>query len=212
MIGNMEVTDDEMLEAANKAVRWMEDRLAGDTWVSLGIEREDASQEALIASHGALRSFDGSSPVVAWMFLKAKFGLKNYVAELRKDRKERSSARVVQVGLDDEEVVWSTQELDIDDEDCGIQPEAQPEIPGAEIEAQESRVHARTVIDAALLGALEGRERRVIRLAFGLDGVEMTQGEIADKLGVSRSSVQRSYKSGMSKLRAEMQVNEIMGL
>lgn len=50
--------------------------------------------------------------------------------------------------------------------------------------------------------ALTERERKIIRLRYGLDGNrEVTQREIANKLGISRSYVSRIEKKAISKLR-----------
>ena len=49
---------------------------------------------------------------------------------------------------------------------------------------------------------LDPRERQIITLRFGLDGVPaMTQREIATKLGISRSYVSRIEKAAIEKLR-----------
>lgn len=207
-----EATDGEIQEAAGKAVAWMSKRLDTDSWRSLGVERDDAMQEALLAAYRSLSTFDGSSPVVAWMYLKAKFGLQNYVAELREDRVRRSPAHVVQAGLDDEEIAWTFSEAYLDDEDCEYQPESREEVPGTEAERTEDHLAIRTLLDAALLGTLEGRERRAIRLRFGLDGREMTQAEIATDLGVSQPAVKKMLGRALDKLRAEFRADEIMGL
>lgn len=205
-------TDGEIQEAAGKAVAWMSSRLDSDTWASLGVDREDAMQEALLAAYRSLSKFDGSSPVVAWMYLKAKFGLMDYVAELREDRVRRSPARIVQAGLDDEDVQWKFSEVFPDDEDCDVQFEAKQEVPGAEAEGAESRLALRTVIEVALMGSLQDRERRVVSLRYGLDGPEMTQAEIAAKIGVDQATVSRTLSSALTKLRAEMRADQIMSL
>ena len=50
---------------------------------------------------------------------------------------------------------------------------------------------------------LDSRERQIITLRFGLGGVPaMTQREIADKLGISRSYVSRIEKAALDKLKA----------
>ena len=52
---------------------------------------------------------------------------------------------------------------------------------------------------------LSGRERIVIELRYGLyNQRELTQKEIAKKLGISRSYVSRIEKSGILKLREKM--------
>ena len=55
---------------------------------------------------------------------------------------------------------------------------------------------------ALVRSRLDQRERQVITLRFGLDGVPaMTQREIATKLGISRSYVSRIEKAAIEKLR-----------
>ena len=52
---------------------------------------------------------------------------------------------------------------------------------------------------------LEGREREIIRLRFGLEGSrEYTQKEVADLLGISQSYISRLEKRILSRLRCEM--------
>ena len=52
---------------------------------------------------------------------------------------------------------------------------------------------------------LEGREREIIRLRFGLDGQrEYTQKEVADMLGISQSYISRLEKRTIEHLRREM--------
>ena len=49
---------------------------------------------------------------------------------------------------------------------------------------------------------LDSRERQVISLRFGLNGIPpLTQREIAVKLGISRSYVSRIEKAAIEKLR-----------
>ena len=53
---------------------------------------------------------------------------------------------------------------------------------------------------------LPEREKQIISLRYGLFGQkEMTQREIAERLGISRSYVSRIEKSGLSKMRAAME-------
>ena len=52
---------------------------------------------------------------------------------------------------------------------------------------------------------LEGREREIIRLRFGLNGQrEYTQKEVADMLGISQSYISRLEKRILTRLRREM--------
>ncbi len=56
--------------------------------------------------------------------------------------------------------------------------------------------------------ALKGRERAIISLRYGLGGqTELTQREIAKKLGISRSYVSRLEKRGLEKLYEEFVKN-----
>ncbi len=53
-----------------------------------------------------------------------------------------------------------------------------------------------------LNGTLDQREKQIIDMRYGLGGAqELTQREIADKLGISRSYVSRIEKSALQKLR-----------
>lgn len=54
--------------------------------------------------------------------------------------------------------------------------------------------------------ALDAREARIIRLRYGLGGMEpLTQRETAEKLGISRSYVSRIEKKALEKLRAAVE-------
>lgn len=59
----------------------------------------------------------------------------------------------------------------------------------------------------AAISKLNGRERKIIELRYGInrrDGVEMTQKEVADVLGISQSYISRIEKKIMVRLRKEM--------
>ena len=49
--------------------------------------------------------------------------------------------------------------------------------------------------------SLEEREQTIIRLRYGLGGEELTQRQVAQKLGISRSYVSRLETRALSKLR-----------
>ena len=75
-----------------------------------------------------------------------------------------------------------------------------PPMSQAVEEAEERQALRRAV------AALEDRERLIIRLRFGLDGVrEMTQNEVADLLGISQSYISRLEKKILRKLRTAME-------
>jgi RNA polymerase sporulation-specific sigma factor len=54
--------------------------------------------------------------------------------------------------------------------------------------------------------ALEGKERLIIQLRYGLTGEPQTQREIAKFLGISRSYVSRIEKKALKKLAKEKQI------
>jgi RNA polymerase sporulation-specific sigma factor len=55
------------------------------------------------------------------------------------------------------------------------------------------------------LGKLSGREKKIMELRFGLsDGVEKTQKEVADLLGISQSYISRLEKRIIKRLRREI--------
>lgn len=57
----------------------------------------------------------------------------------------------------------------------------------------------------AALNKLSGRERRIMELRFGLDnGVERTQKEVADMLGISQSYISRLEKKIIKRLQKEI--------
>ena len=67
----------------------------------------------------------------------------------------------------------------------------------------EDDVDRRLLLDA--LEKLEGRERQIITMRFGLDGrPERTQKEVADSLGISQSYISRLEKRIISRLRREI--------
>ncbi|NLU40970.1 MAG: RNA polymerase sporulation sigma factor SigE [Firmicutes bacterium] len=59
---------------------------------------------------------------------------------------------------------------------------------------------------ASALGSLNRREKKIMELRFGLsDGVEKTQKEVADLLGISQSYISRLEKRIIKKLKREIQ-------
>ena len=57
----------------------------------------------------------------------------------------------------------------------------------------------------AVLGRLPWRERTIVDLRFGLkDGVERTQKQVADMLGISQSYISRLEKKIMQRLHREI--------
>lgn len=70
-----------------------------------------------------------------------------------------------------------------------------------EIEVMEERMRIRRAV--AELGE---REREIIELRYGMNGKkELTQKEVADKLGISQSYISRLEKKIISKLRAQIE-------
>ena len=69
-----------------------------------------------------------------------------------------------------------------------------------ELEQQEERILIRKAV-----AALDPREREIIELRFGLCGKdELTQKEVAEKLGISQSYISRLEKKIIDKLRLEI--------
>lgn len=91
---------------------------------------------------------------------------------------------------------WDGNELLLSDilgsEDDGI---------SAEIEAMEERMYIRRAVSE-----LNEREREIIELRYGMRGKrELTQKEVADKLGISQSYISRLEKKIIAKLRREIE-------
>jgi RNA polymerase sporulation-specific sigma factor len=62
----------------------------------------------------------------------------------------------------------------------------------------------------AAMEHLDAREREIISLRYGIgqkDGKELTQKEVADRLGISQSYISRLEKKIMVRLKKEMQRN-----
>ena len=102
--------------------------------------------------------------------------------------------------------VSGKQEVSLDDPDGGelllsdVLGSDDPPMSQAVEEAEEREALRRAV------AALEERERLIIRLRFGLDGVkEMTQSEVADLLGISQSYISRLEKKILRKLRTALE-------
>lgn len=69
-----------------------------------------------------------------------------------------------------------------------------------EIEQFEERMAVRRAV-----AALEDREREIIELRYGMNGKrEMTQKEVADRLGISQSYISRLEKKIIARLRAQI--------
>ena len=72
----------------------------------------------------------------------------------------------------------------------------------------ENEVEIRLLREA--LDSLSKRERQIICLRYGIgtkDGIEMTQKEVADLLGISQSYISRLEKKIMIRLKKEIQKN-----
>ena len=70
-----------------------------------------------------------------------------------------------------------------------------------EIEKNEERQRVRRAVFA-----LGSREREIIELRYGLNGKqELTQKEVADKLGISQSYISRLEKKIIARLKVEIE-------
>ena len=69
-----------------------------------------------------------------------------------------------------------------------------------EIEQYEEKMMIRQAVDA-----LDEREREIIQLRYGMNGAEeLTQKEVADRLGISQSYISRLEKKIISRLKEEI--------
>ena len=69
-----------------------------------------------------------------------------------------------------------------------------------EIEQNEEKMMIRQAVDA-----LDEREREIIQLRYGMNGAEeLTQKEVADRLGISQSYISRLEKKIISRLKEEI--------
>lgn len=73
------------------------------------------------------------------------------------------------------------------------------------LEEIELKINSRKALKA-VNEVLDEREKEIIILRYGLSGIRpITQREIANKLGISRSYVSRIEKSALEKLRSRFQ-------
>lgn len=68
-----------------------------------------------------------------------------------------------------------------------------------ELEREEERAAVRRAV-----AALEPRERELIELRYGFGGNELTQKEVADRMGISQSYISRLEKRTLAHLREEI--------
>lgn len=106
----------------------------------------------------------------------------------------------VEVSLDEPlNVDWDGNELLLSD----VIP-----IEGSEVHRELEAEVDRSLLKTAL-GKLNGRERQIMQLRFGLrDGRERTQKEVADMLGISQSYISRLEKRIIGRLRREFKKME----
>lgn len=206
---------DDVMDGVEDAVKHaLKDVEAGrkDFWRSLGTEREDAEQEARIRAWRASENFNGGSDRKQHLFVHARFGLLDYVRELKADQDKRSPTRVVEVGLADEPVIQRHPERSFD-EQAFNGTEQELEALQEALEAKEShRRQMRSFVDGLCAGVLEDRERRALYLYYGLDGAERTHGQIAELMEISEATAWRIHGEAMEKLRAEIQASNILEL
>lgn len=69
-----------------------------------------------------------------------------------------------------------------------------------------ARQESITRVRSAVERELNGREAEVIRLRYGIDGIEpLTQREVAQRMGISRSYVSRIEKKALEQLRKSLE-------
>lgn len=201
-------------------------------WFDQGGDREDARQSAIIRAWHAGEAYDGSTDKMLHLTVHARFGILDYARELRADREKCRPARAVQrdennepqpvpeTDLDGDPILepdgsirhaldYSARERDLRTDDL-----ASSEVPGADVEAADHIASLRALLDGALLGTLENRERRAVRLYFGLDtGAEhLSYRSVGEAMGLGKDTVRGLVQDALVKLRAEFRVREIMAL
>ena len=76
----------------------------------------------------------------------------------------------------------------------------EPDLVSRELDADIERQSLRTAIHS-----LDSREKQIVEMRYGLDsGLERTQKEVADMMGISQSYISRLEKRIIGKLRTEM--------
>ncbi|WP_424212900.1 SigB/SigF/SigG family RNA polymerase sigma factor [Streptomyces sp. BI20] len=98
---------------------------------------------------------------------------------------------------------YSARSLDAPAPDLGEAPDPTPEAPGEEDPAY-ARVESLLSL-APLLAALPERERRMLAMRFGED---LTQAQIGERLGLSQMHVSRLLSRTLSRLRAELLIED----
>ena len=209
-------------------------------WFSLGGDREDARQSAIIRAWQASEGDGGQTDRALHLVSQARYGILDYVRSLKKDRKigsfqpryQRDEAGLVMRSKKTgKPLLEYERDLDgiplrdssgkpviaIDTAVIEYEPrtefcESESEIHREDACASEDRIAIRSMLDTMLAGVLEDRERQVVAMSFGYDGPKRTQPQIADALGVSERTVRQDFKTAMTKLRAEAQADRIMDL
>lgn len=198
------VTDDDIEQAAAKALRRF-DSATSDVWVSLGAERDDARQEAMIGAWKLGEKFDADkgSSLGAWLYRGAVYGLTGYYRRLKADRDKRSLSTVVYVGLDDDEQEVFMPESYLDDDYDAF---SAPEVYGEEsVEERELLAKLKLLLSGDIGNVLSDAERRAV-----CEEWEMEHG--GRPLRASPERRARLVASAMMALRAEMRVREILSL
>ena len=149
-------------------------------------DREDATQEVRLAVIEAMSSYDPlktSGPVQTHAIARGKYRLRDWLnAELR--RRGRG---------------------DVSD---GCLKDHSEE---GETDLSRLCLGELAVVASAASRFLPADMALAVNLRFGLDSrVPMTHGEIAAQMGVSESKAWKLVREGISRLRAEMRVNEIL--
>jgi RNA polymerase sporulation-specific sigma factor len=109
----------------------------------------------------------------------------------------KHSATRVEVSIDEPlNTDWDGNELLLSDilgsEDDGM---------SYEIEQMEERIRVRRAV-----AELSAREREIIEMRYGMNGHrELTQKEVADRLGISQSYISRLEKKIIAKLKCEIE-------
>ena len=155
-----------------------------------GLDQDDLVS---IGTLGLIKAVHSFKPEAGKLTAYASRCIENeMLMALRANRKRRNDVMLGEsLGTDKDGNEIELSEL------LGTDPEIVPE-------AAETAIESRRAL-GLMKWVLEARERRVVALRLGLlDGMPLTQHEVAGKLGISRSYVSRIEKKALQKLRDAM--------
>jgi DNA-directed RNA polymerase sigma subunit (sigma70/sigma32) len=166
--------------------QWME--RADETWGGLGLDRDDAEQEARV---GALEAYDGFDPekgeLSTHLVKRARYALQKW-----REREFRSMGRERPSGDTRDMLDGVSDTTPLEDMLLGERRDL-------------------STMAAVMTTMLPWEQQMVVRGRFGLDGAVMTWRELSTVTGRSVAKVMELYDAAMARLKAEMRAEEILG-